>query len=344
MEKIVECVPNFSEGRDSTIIERIADAVRKTANAKLLDVDPNQDYHRTVITFVGTPEGVLQAALNAFSAAAESIDMSVHKGEHPRMGAADVVPFIPVRGVSMDECIALSKKFGAEIAARYHLPVYLYEHAAQTPLRQNLANIRKGEYEGLLEKLKDPEWKPDFGAAKFNAKLGATITGARIFLIAYNVNIKDPDPSKAHEIALRIRESGRPKRDDAGKIVKDEQGKTVNLPGRLMAVKALGVPLEQHKISQVSINLVNYNVTPPHIAFEAVKEEAKTLNQKVTGSEIVGLTPLEPLLMAGKFYASKFNLPKDASERELVEAGIKGLELSDLYAFEPRKKVIEYMI
>jgi glutamate formiminotransferase / formiminotetrahydrofolate cyclodeaminase len=344
MEQIVECVPNFSEGRNAQVIERIANAVRQTPDAVLLDVDPNRDYHRTVYTFVGSPDGVLKAAVNAFAVAAESIDMSVHKGEHPRMGAADVVPFIPVRGVSMEECIEISKKFGEEIAQRHKLPVYLYEYAAQTPVRRNLANIRKGEYEGLAEKLKDIAWKPDFGPSEFNAKLGATVTGARIFLIAYNANVREPDPSKAHEIALRIRESGRPKRDPEGKIMKDAQGKTISIPGKLQAVKALGVPLEQYKISQVSINLVNYNVTAPHIAYEAVLEEAKTLGAEITGSEIVGLTPLEPLLMAGKFYASRFNLNAQASEKELVDTAIKGLGLSDLYRFEPEKKIIEYMI
>ncbi len=344
MDQIVECVPNFSEGRNKAVIDAIAEAVRNTKGARLLDVDPNGDYHRTVFTFVGTPEGILQAALNAFEVAAEKIDMSVHKGEHPRMGAADVVPFIPVRGVTMEDCIAISEKFGAEIARRFNLPVYLYENAARSPQRQNLANVRKGEYEALPEKLKDPAWKPDFGEAKFNAKLGATVTGARFFLIAYNANIKDPDPAKANEIAMRIRESGRAKRDAEGNIVRDDKGKAIKIPGRLKAVKGLGVPLEEYKISQVSMNLVNYNITPPHVAYEAVLEEAATLDAKVTGSEIVGLTPLEPLLLAGRFYREKKNQSPEASDHELVEAAIEGLGLSDLYPFEPKKKVIEYMI
>lgn len=344
MDKIVECVPNFSEGRDQTVIDRIAQAVRDTDNAILLDVDPNGDYHRTVFTFVGTPEGILRAALNAFDAAAQTIDMSIHKGEHPRMGAADVVPFIPVRGVTMDDCVAIAQKFGAEISRKHKLSVYLYEHAASAPDRRNLANVRKGEYEGLPEKLKDPAWKPDFGEATFNSKLGATVTGARFFLIAYNVNVKDPDPAKAHEIALRIRESGRAQRGPDGKVLKDKDGKTVKIPGRLKEVKALGVPLEENKISQVSINLTNFNVTPPHVAYEAVKEEAATLDVEITGSEIVGLTPLEPLLMAGRFYREKRGLPAEADESELVQAGIAGLGLNDLYPFEAKKKVIEYMI
>lgn len=344
MDRIVECVPNFSEGRNRETIDAIADAVRKTNDAVLLDVDPNGDYNRTVFTFVGTPDGILQAALNAFKVAAEAIDMSKHKGEHPRMGAADVVPFIPVRGVSTEDCVAISEKFAQAISREYHLPVYLYENAARTTERSNLANIRKGEYEALPEKLKDPAWKPDYGDAIFNARLGATVTGARFFLIAYNVNIQDPDPANANEIALRLRESGRAKRDDKGKVVKDENGNTVKISGKLKAVKGLGVLLEEHKISQVSMNLVNYNITPPHVAYEAVLEEAKDLGAKVTGSEIVGLTPLEPLILAGRFYRKKNNQSEETSERELIEAAIKGLGLSNLYAFEPDKKIIEYMI
>ncbi len=344
MEKIVECVPNFSEGRNREIIDGIAEAVRRTEGAKLLDVDSNVDYHRTVFTFVGTPEGVLQAALNAFAVAAEQIDMRTHKGEHPRMGAADVVPFIPVRGVTMEECVAIAEKFALQIATRFELPVYLYEYAARKPDRVNLANIRKGEYEGLPEKLQDPEWAPDFGVAKFNPKLGATVTGARNFLIAYNVNVRDPNPDRAHEIALRIRESGRPKKDSSGKVVKDTQGNKIMIPGRLKSVKAMGVALEEYKISQVSINLINYHETPPHIAYETVKEEAATLNAVISGSEIVGLTPLEPLLMAGRYYRERGGLSPQADEAELLNAAIKGLGLSDLYPFDPKKKIIEYMI
>lgn len=344
MDRIVECVPNFSEGRNREVIEGIAEAVRQTPHAKLLNVDPNADYHRTVYTFVGTPEGVLQAALNAFDCAAQKIDMSQHKGEHPRMGAADVVPFIPVRGVTMEDCTAIAEIFGARIASQYHLPVYLYESAAKSPQRRNLAEIRKGEYEGLAEKLQNAEWKPDFGEAVFNPKLGATVTGARIFLIAYNVNLRDPNPDKAQEIALRIRESGRIKKGPDGKPVKDEQGNKIIIPGRLKAVKAMGVALEEYKISQVSVNLVNFNVTPPHIAFEAVKEEATTQDVKVSGSEIVGLTPLEPMLMAGKYYRQIRGLPETSNEKELLKIAIEGLGLSDLYPFDPSQKIIEYMI
>ncbi len=344
MDKIVECVPNFSEGRKREVIDGIAEAVRKTERAKLLDVDPNVDYNRTVFTFVGDPVGVLQAALNAFDAAAQRIDMSVHKGEHPRMGAADVVPFIPVRGVNMQECIVISEQFGAEIARRHNLPVYLYEYAAKSPQRQNLADIRKGEYEGLPEKLLDSCWKPDFGPAIFHPKLGATVTGARIFLIAYNVNVREASPDKAQEIALRIRESGRAKRGPDGKIMKDEKGEKIIIPGKLKAVKAMGVALDEYKISQVSINLVNYSITPPHIAYEAVREEAAKLGVAISGSEIVGLTPLEPLLAAGRFYRERQQKPATDQETELLAAAIQGLGLSDLYPFDPKKKIIEYMI
>jgi glutamate formiminotransferase/formiminotetrahydrofolate cyclodeaminase len=344
MDKIVECVPNFSEGRDKAVIEKIADAVRNTADARLLDVDPNGDYHRTVFTFVGTPDGILQAALNAFDVAADLIDMSVHKGEHPRQGAADVVPFVPVRGVSMEDCVAIAEKFGDAIGQKHNLPVYLYEEAARTPDRQNLAKVRKGEYEALPEKLKETVWAPDFGPAEFNSKLGATVTGARFFLIAYNVNIQDLDHKNANTIALRVRESGYARRDDKGEILRDENGKAIKVPGKLKAVKGLGVPLEEYGISQVSMNLVNYGITPPHVAYEAVLEEAATLNATVSGSEIVGLTPLEPLLLAGKFYRQKNGLSPDASDEELVQAAIAGLGLSDLYPFDAKKKVIEYMI
>jgi len=344
MDQIVECVPNFSEGRNQAVLDKIADAVRNTPGAELLDVDPNGDYHRAVFTFVGTPDGVLQAAINAYDVAAELIDMSVHKGEHPRQGAADVVPFIPVKGVTMEDCVALSEKFGAAIADKHKLPVYLYEESARSPRRRNLANVRKGEYEALPEKLKDPEWAPDFGPAEFNAKLGATVTGARFFLIAYNVNIKDPDPKKANKIALRVRESGYAKRDQNGEILRDENGKALKVPGLLKAVKGLGVPLEEYQISQVSMNLVNYNITPPHIAYEKVLELADQFGAVVTGSEIVGLTPLEPLMQAGKFYRQKNGLTTEVPEAELLDAAIEGLGLSDLYPFEPKKKVIEYMI
>jgi len=341
MDRVVECVPNFSEGKDQEVINSLAAAISGTPHVKLLNVDPNPDYNRVVITFVGTPETVGEAAFRATAVAAEKIDMRKHKGEHPRIGAADVVPFVPVRGVSMKECVEIALSYGRRVWNELRIPIYLYEEAATKEERRNLAAIRKGEYEGLPAKLADPEWAPDIGLPEFNAKSGATVTGAREFLIAYNVNLNTPDSKLAHEIALRIRESGRPLRDKQGKVVLDEHGEKVMIPGSLKAIKAIGVYLEAHHIAQVSINVVNYRITPPHVAFEEVKKEAEKLGLKVTGSEIVGLIPKEALLMAGRFY-SKEN--SSASEEQLIQTAIEHLGLSQLEPFEPKKKIIEYLL
>jgi glutamate formiminotransferase/formiminotetrahydrofolate cyclodeaminase len=260
MRQLVECVPNFSEGRDTKIIEQISQSISAVSGVKLLSVEPDKDYNRCVVTFVGDPAGVSEAAFQATKTAAQLIDMTKHKGEHPRLGATDVVPFIPISGATMADCVKLANDYGRRVSSELDIPVYLYEEAAKVPDRVNLANIRKGEYEGLVEKLKDPLWKPDYGMAKFNSKSGATVTGARVFLIAYNVNITSDDKNIAHEIALRIRESGR--------TVKDKDGRSTKVPGSLKAVKAMGVFLERFNIAQVSINLTNYEITPPHIAFE----------------------------------------------------------------------------
>jgi glutamate formiminotransferase/formiminotetrahydrofolate cyclodeaminase len=344
MDRIVECVPNFSEGKDLGVIKAITDEIERTPDAKLLDVDPNGDYNRVVVTFVGDTTSVWKAAFAATAKAADLIDMTKHKGEHPRMGATDVVPFVPVRGVSMDECADIAKTYGREVGEKLRIPVYLYEHAASRPDRKNLANVRKGEYEALPNKLKDPGWAPDFGPAEFNARSGATVTGARVFLIAYNVNLDTKDAGLANEIAMRIRESGRPLRDDAGKIVKDEKGKTKRIPGTLKAVKAMGVPLDEHGITQVSINLINYEITPPHVAFEEVRKEAESLGIKTVGSEIVGMTPLTPVIMAGKHFLEKNDQDPDAGEDEIVKAAVGGLGLSALAPFRPEEKIIEYRI
>ncbi|MBI1805988.1 MAG: glutamate formimidoyltransferase [Ignavibacteria bacterium] len=332
--KIVECVPNFSEGRDMKIINAIGDSIRNVKGVKLLSVEPDKDYNRSVVTFIGEPEAVKDGAFQATKMAAELIDMSRHKGEHPRMGATDVVPFVPVSGVSMEECVRLANDYGKRVADELHIPIYLYEEAARTPERQNLATIRKGEYEGLVEKLKDPAWKPDFGAAVFNAKSGATVTGARVFLIAYNVNLTTNNKDIAHEIALRIRESGR--------TVKDGTGKSVKIPGSLKAVRAMGVLLERFNIAQVSINLINFNITPPHIAFEEVTKQAQKLGVNVSGSEIVGLIPKEAMLMAGKFYADVKH--HKLNEDQLIARAIQALGLSQFEQFVPEKKIIEYML
>lgn len=347
MNQIVECVPNFSEGQDNNTIDAIAASIDGIEKVKLLSVEPDKDYNRTVITFVGEPEAVKEAVFAATKTAAELIDMTNHKGEHPRIGAVDVVPFVPVSDVKMEDCVKLAREYGERVAKELNIPIYLYEEAATKLDRKNLATIRKGEYEGLPEKLKDPNWLPDFtisGTNQFNPKSGATVTGARFFLIAYNVNLKTNDKNIAHEIALRIRESGRPKKNEKGEIVKDETGKTVNIAGSLKSVKAMGVLLERFNIAQVSINLNNFNVTPPHVAFEEVKKEAERLGVEVTGSEIVGLIPREALLAAGCYYLGDHIKNMNISEMDLVHIAIQYLGLSQFEVFDPNKKIIEYMI
>lgn len=338
--KIIECVPNFSEGRNPNVLGAIADAVRAVDGVTLLSFEPDADYNRSVMTFVGPPHLVGNAAFAAAGVASTLIDMSTHKGEHPRLGAIDVVPFVPVSGVTMDDCVAVARSFGARLAKEFSIPVYLYEYAASMPARSNLAAIRKGEYEGLAKKLQDPDWKPDFGEAVFNARSGATVTGARTFLIAYNVNLDTPDADIANEIALRIRESGRVLKDEGGKPVKDEMGKTVKVPGTLKAVKAMGVYLERYNLAQVSMNLVDFEVTGMHTAFEEVRRQAAELGVKVTGSELVGLAPLQAIRLAGRAYSSEH----EAGDSILVETAVHQLGLDQLDPFDPKKKVIEYMI
>ncbi len=347
MNKLVECVPNFSEGQNMTVIDAIAASIDSVEQVKLLSVEPDRDYNRTVITFVGEPGAVKEAAFQAAKKAADLIDMTQHKGEHPRMGAIDVVPFIPLSGVSMEDCVELSKEFGKRVAQELNIPVYLYEESASTKERQNLANIRKGEYEGLPEKFNSSDWNPDFrinNQNQFNPKSGAMATGARFFLIAYNVNLDTNDKSIAHEIALRIRESGKPKKNDKGETVKDENGKTVIIPGSLKCVKAMGVLLERFNIAQVSINLTNFNVTPPHVVFEEIKKEAQHFGVEVTGSEIVGLIPKDALISAGKFFLGDQLDQLNVSEMDIITLAIKYLGLSQLDEFDPNQKIIEYMI
>lgn len=333
MTKLVECVPNFSEGRDTKIIDAIVESIKQVNNVKLLSVEPDKDYNRCVVTFVGEPDAVKEAAFQATKTSASLIDMTTHKGEHPRLGATDVVPFVPITEFTMQDCVQLANAYGKRVAEELHIPIYLYEEAARTPERNNLANIRKGEYEGLLEKLKDPAWKPDYGEPVFNAKSGATVTGARMFLVAYNVNLTTNNKELAHEIALRIRESGR--------NIKDHAGKSVKIPGSLKAVKAMGVLLERFDIAQVSINLTDFNITPPHVAFEEVRKEAQKLGINVTGSEVVGLIPKEALIMAGKFYVGDIH---NVKEEQYIARAIEALGLSQLEPFNPKKKIIEYMI
>ena len=340
--KLVECVPNFSEGRDMAVIEKITGEIESTEGVKLLDVDPGKDTNRTVVTFIGSPDAALEAAFKAIARAAEVIDMSKHSGAHARMGATDVCPFVPVSGVTMEECAELARRLGERVGDELGIPVYLYEHAASRPERQNLANIRSGEYEGLREKLQDPEWKPDFGPARFNKGAGATVIGAREFLIAYNVNLNTRDTGVAREIAFTIREKGRLKRDKDGKVVRDGDGKALRDPGIFKACKAVGWYMEDFGRAQVSINLVDYKITPPHLVFDECCRIAGELGARVTGSELVGLIPLEAMLIAGRYYLEKLNKTKGVPESELIHTAVLSMGLGDLYPFEPDKKIIEY--
>lgn len=332
--RIVECVPNFSEGRDQAVIDAIADSVRQCAGVKLLDVDPGASTNRTVVTFVGDPEAVLEAAFQSAATAYRLIDMTKHEGEHPRMGAVDVVPFIPVTGVTMEECVELARRFGQRVGEELGVPIYLYEEAQDQPHRKALRQIRAGEYEGLKSRITQPEWKPDFGPAQFVPRSGATVTGARFFLVAYNVNILGTK-NQAHRLALNVREQGR--------TVKQPDGTTVQEPGRFKAVKGLGWELEQYGIAQVSMNLDNYEVTPIHAVYEAIRDDARDLNIAVAGSEIVGLVPRAAILAAADHYIEKENL-FILDEMQKVRLAVDRLGLATLQPFRPEEKIIEYMI
>jgi len=340
--KLVECVPNFSEGRDREKISVITKEIESTPQVKLLDVDPGESTNRTVVTFIGSPEGVKEAAFKAIKKAAELLDMRKHKGAHSRIGATDVCPFVPVSGVTMEDCVQIAHEVGERVAKELGIPVYLYEEAAQKPERENLANIRKGEYEGLPDKLKDPEWAPDYGKPVFNPKAGATVIGAREFLIAYNINLNTRDRRLAHEIALNLREQGRAKRDKDGNIVRDTAGKTTKIPGKFKAVKAVGWYIEDYGIAQISINFINYKIAPPHVVFDEAIKEAEKLGLRVTGSELVGLIPMEALLMAGRYYLEKQGKSPGVPEEELIKTAVTSLGLNDVAQFDPQKKIIEY--
>jgi len=340
--KLVECVPNFSEGRDREKIKAITQEIERTPDVRLLDVDPGESTNRTVVTFIGSPAGVKEAAFRAIRKAAELIDMRQQKGAHSRIGATDVCPFIPVSGVTMEDCISLARDLGERVARELGIPVYLYEEAAQKPERRNLANIRAGEYEGLAEKLRDPQWAPDFGDSVFNPAAGATVIGAREFLIAYNINLNTRDRRLAHQIALSLRESGRAKRDAQGNIVRDAQGRVVTLPGRFQHVKAVGWYIEDYGVAQISINFTNYKVSPVHLVFDEAAKEAEKLGLRVTGSELVGLIPKEALLMAGRYYLEKQGKSPGVPEEELVRTAVQSLGLNEVTPFDPEKKIIEY--
>jgi len=340
--KLVECVPNFSEGRDREKINTITKEIESTPQVTLLDVDPGESTNRTVVTFIGIPEGVKQAAFKAIKKASEILDMTKHKGAHSRIGATDVCPFVPVTGVTMEDCIQLAHELGEKVANELSIPVYLYEEAAQKPERKNLATIRQGEYEGLAEKLKDPEWAPDYGKPVFNPKSGATVIGAREFLIAYNINFNTKDRRLAHEIALNIREKGRAKRDKEGKIIRDADGKAIKVLGKFKDIKAVGWYVEDYGIAQLSINFTNYKISPPHIVFDEVIKEAEKIGLRVTGSELVGLIPKEAMLMAGRHYLKKQGKNPGIPEEELIRTAAISLGLNDVAPFDPAKKIIEY--
>jgi glutamate formiminotransferase/formiminotetrahydrofolate cyclodeaminase len=342
MPEIIECIPNFSEGKNRDIIKAITDAIGAVEEVKLLDVDPGADTNRTVVTFIGTRKGILNGAFAGIARAAELIDMRKHSGAHARLGATDVCPLVPISGISMEECIELSRSLAERVARELKIPVYLYEKSARLPERQNLAEIRKGEYEGLPEKLKDPEWIPDYGKAVFNAKSGATVIGVREFLIAYNVNLNTRDRRLAHDIALTVREAGRVRRDKQGNILRDKNGEALKQPGVLPSCKAVGWYIDEYRKAQVSINLTNYKITPPHKVFEEIRSLANTQGLRVTGSEIVGLVPLEAMLMAGRYYLKAQGKSTGAPEKDLIETAIHSLGLNDVSIFDPAKKIIEY--
>ena len=350
MKQLIECVPNFSEGRDMTIIKQITDQIESVEGVKLLDVDPGKATNRTVVTFVGEPEAVLEAAFLAVKRASEVIDMRTHKGEHPRFGATDVCPLIPIRDISMEEVAALARKLAERIGGELGIPVYCYENAAFTEERRNLANCRTGEYEGLPDKLRDPQWKPDFGPAAFNDKVamtGVTAVGARDFLVAYNVNLNTTSTRRANAIAFDIREKGRPMREGnpiTGKKKLDERGKEIWMPGSLKACKAIGWFIEEYGIAQISINLTNISITPVHLAFEETSRKALERGLRVTGSELVGLIPLKAMIDAGKYFLAKQQRSLGISEKELVKIAVKSLGLDDLKPFNPKEKIIEYLL
>lgn len=347
MQQLIECVPNFSEGINLSIIKQITDEIERVEGVRLLNVDPGKATNRTVVTFVGTPNRVIEAAFQAISKAAELIDMSKHKGEHPRMGATDVCPLIPVAGISMEETAEYARKLAKRVGEELRIPVYLYESAALIPGRTNLSEIRAGEYEGFFKKIRLPEWKPDFGLAEMNTKAGATVIGARDFLIAYNVNLNTTSVRRANSIAFDVRERGRVLREGAqvtGKIVKDADGNPVHVPGTLKAVKAIGWYIEEYGVAQISMNLTNIRVTPVHVAFDEVCKKADARGIRVTGSELVGLIPLQCMLDAGKYFLEKQQRSTGVSEAELIKIAVKSMGLDELGPFEPEKRIIEYML
>ncbi len=350
LQKLIECVPNFSEGRNMQVIKQITDEIEKVEGVKLLNVDPGAATNRTVVTFVGSPESVSEAAFRAIRKAGEVIDMRNHHGEHPRMGATDVCPFIPIAGVTMEETAEYARALAKRVGEELGIPVYCYESAAFKPERRNLANCRAGEYEGLAKRVGSSEWRPDFGPAEFSERVavtGATAVGARDFLVAINYNLNTTSTRRANAIAFDVREKGRKMREGnpiTGKVVKDENGKDVWIPGTLKGCKAIGWFIEEYGIAQVSMNVTNITQTPVHIAFDEVVEKAAVRGIRVTGSEIVGLIPKKVLIDAGKHYLAKQQRSAGVSEEEIIKIAVKSMGLDDLKPFDPREKVIEYLL
>lgn len=334
--QIIECVPNFSEGNDLAIIKQITDEIETVENIRLLNVDSGKATNRTVVTFVGSPEAVVEAAFRAIKRAGELIDMSKHRGEHPRMGATDVCPLVPVSNISMEETAMWAQKLAKRAGEELLLPVYLYESAQSNKDRSNLSVVRAGEYEGFFRKIKLPEWRPDFGPAEFDAKRGATAIGARDFLVAYNVNLNTTSVRRANAIAFDIREAGR--------RINNDKGEEIVKPGSLKCVKAIGWFIEEYGIAQISINLTNINITPVHIAFDEVCKKAEARGIRVTGSELVGLIPLKAMLDAGKYFLKKQKRSVGVSEKELIRIGVLSMGLDELAPFKPEEKIIEYML
>lgn len=335
-KRIIECVPNFSEGRDMVVIKHITDVIESVEGVKLLDVDPGRDTNRTVVTFVGDPESVSEAAFLAVKKASELIDMSKHKGAHPRMGATDVLPFIPVSGITMEETVVYARRVAERIGNELGIPVYCYENAALSEQRRNLANCRAGEYEGLARRFADPLWKPDFGPAVHNIRSGATAVGARDFLVAYNINLNTTSTRRANSVAFDVREKGR--------MVKNEKGVSVNIPGSLKNVKAIGWYIEEYGIAQISMNLTNISVTPVHIAFDEVCRKAEARGMRVTGSELVGLIPMKSMLETGRYFLQKQERSTGIPDEELINIAIRSLGLNDIHPFRPEEKIIEMVM
>ncbi|MBS1920539.1 MAG: glutamate formimidoyltransferase [Bacteroidetes bacterium] len=335
MKQLIECVPNFSEGNDMGIIKQITDQIESVEAVRLLNVDPGRATNRTVVTFVGEPQPVIEAAFRAIKKAGELIDMSKHKGEHPRMGATDVCPLIPIANITMEETAKVAQQLAKRVGEKLHIPVYLYEAAQPNKERNNLSVIRAGEYEGFFKKIKEPKWKPDFGPQEFDAKRGGTVIGARDFLVAYNVNLNTTSVRRANAVAFDVREAGRNV---------EENGKKINKPGSLKSVKAIGWFIEEYGIAQISMNLTNINITPVHIAFDEVCKKANDRGIRVTGSELVGLIPLKAMTDAGKFFLQKQKRSTGVSEKELIRIAVKSMGLDELSLFKPEEKIIEYML